>query len=188
MSTSTAAAPINSRDAALLAILSDEASRNAISKALNIALSVTQPKTDVIEAFAKTLTQTVRFTVSDDGLTVADAQTGLVWQQAGSDKRYDFADAAGYIESLNDDEFGGFDDWRLPTDHELCSIVDRSRYNPAIDSTFGCQPNYYLTSTPLASSSDGVWFVDFGGGYVGNARRYHDAFVRAVRGPSPAGQ
>jgi hypothetical protein len=179
---------LNARETALLAILSNEASRNAISQALQIALSVTQPKTDVIEAFAKTLTQTVRFTVSDDGLTVADAQTGLVWQQAGSDKRYDFADAAGYIESLNDDEFGGFDDWRLPTDHELCSIVDRSRYNPAIDSTFGCQPNYYLTSTPLASSSVFVWVVYFYNGHVYSLHRGHDAFVRAVRGPSPAGQ
>lgn len=82
----------------------------------------------------------------------------------------------------------GFNDWRVPTRQELESILDLSRYSPAIDTTHfrDTKNDWYRTSTPCPWSSDRAWLVgfDYGGVYDGN-RRYR-AFVRAVRRVSPA--
>jgi hypothetical protein len=128
-----------------------------------------------------------RFVTSEDGTTVTDNKTGLTWSQdkVGGKATYDSADKAVAACRL-----GGFDDWRIPTRVELESILDLERHNPAIDPVFACETNYwYWTSTPYAaSSSDAVWVVGFYYGYVDYHHRNGDAFVRAVRGPSPAGQ
>ena len=83
----------------------------------------------------------------------------------------------------------GHADWRLPTDHELLALVDRSRHNPAIDTTFfpDTQPNWYWTSTVCAWSSARAWCVVFVfGGCCGAARGDNYGLVRAVRSV-PAG-
>ena len=46
---------------------------------------------------------------------VIDHATGLMWQQGGSPKEMDYADAARYIRDLNNQKFAGYSDWRLPT-------------------------------------------------------------------------
>lgn len=80
--------------------------------------------------------------------------------------------------------------WRLPTRAELLSLVDDTRYDPAIDSTRfpDTESAAYWTSTPFASDPSFAWIVDF---YDGYASYYHRngsyAFVRAVRSV-PAGQ
>jgi hypothetical protein len=74
--------------------------------------------------------------------------------------------------------------WRLPTRQELESILDLSRYNPAIDTERfpDTKSGWYWTSTPCAWSSARAWCVDFGYGYVGDyLRDDYLAFVRAVR-------
>jgi len=84
----------------------------------------------------------------------------------------------------------GHDDWRLPTDHELLALVDRSRHNPAIDTTFfpDTKPDWYWTSTVCAWSSAHAWCVLFSDGncYYGG-RGSGSGLVRAVRSV-PAGQ
>ena len=63
---------------------------------------------------------------------------------------------------------GGYSDWRLPNRNELQSIVDYSRYNPAIDTTYfpGTVASYYWSSTTYAYSTSIAWNVYFGYGYV----------------------
>jgi hypothetical protein len=129
-----------------------------------------------------------RFVTSDDGTTVTDNKTGLTWSQdkVGGKGNYESAEKA-----VAECRVGGHEDWRIPSRVELESILDLERHSPAIDPAFTCDTNYwYWTSTPYAaSSSDYVWFVYFGGGSVDSGlRRNGSAFVRAVRGPSPAGQ
>jgi len=84
----------------------------------------------------------------------------------------------------------GHADWRLPSDHELLALVDRSRHNPAIDTTFfpDTKPNWYWTSTVCAWSSSRAWCVDFylGGGCSLDLRAEYGGLVRAVRSV-PAG-
>jgi len=48
--------------------------------------------------------------------TVTDRATGLMWQQGGSsDDDISFNAAKNYINQLNKEKFGGYNDWRLPT-------------------------------------------------------------------------
>jgi hypothetical protein len=136
---------------------------------------------------ANTFGTTERFTTSEDGTTVTDNKTGLTWSQdkIGGKVTYEKAEKA-----VAECRLGGFDDWRIPTRAELESILNLERHSPAIDPVFACNTDYwYWTSTPYAaSSSDCVWVVNFSDGYVSHYHRYYNAFVRAVRGPSPAGQ
>lgn len=130
---------------------------------------------------------------SQDGKTIFDPSTGLTWEQAGSDKAVTYDEAIAYVAKLNSEKFGGIETWRLGDDKQGESLVDRSRRDPAIDPIFSCKPEWYWTSKPLvsadgSSSSDCVWSVSFGLGRVYEGHRDGKAFVRAVSGPSPAGQ
>lgn len=79
----------------------------------------------------------------------------------------------------------GHDDWRLPTDHELLALVDRSRHSPAIDTSFfpDTKSDWYWTSTVCAWGSSHAWRVSFslGGGCSSGSRGSYYALVRAVR-------
>ena len=115
-----------------------------------------------------------------------DPKTGLMWASKDvSSERMTFAEAKRACDKFN---CAGFDDWRLPTIAELETLRDLSRFDPAADPELGIKPNYYLSSTPAASSpGDYAWSVDF---YYGSVYCYNQdnaAFVRAVRG-SRAGQ
>jgi hypothetical protein len=80
--------------------------------------------------------------------------------------------------------------WRIPTRIELESILDLTRFDPAVDPERfpGTKSGYYWTSTPLASGPSDAWIVSFSyGGVSVNHRGNNYAFVRAVRSV-PAGQ
>ncbi len=62
------------------------------------------------------------FFVSSDGL-VHDRHTGLVWQQSGTWFPVTWFQAKTYVEQLNFRQFGGYAAWRLPTIHELLTLV-----------------------------------------------------------------
>lgn len=73
--------------------------------------------------------------------------------------------------------------WRLPTRQELESILDLSRYEPAIDTERfpDTQSTWYWSSTQCAWDSSAVWIVHFNYGFVNNYDRSNLACVRAVR-------
>ena len=131
-------------------------------------------------------TPTARFELAADGATVIDHRTGLMWTQEESPKRLTFADAKSYCTELR---ASGFTDWRLPDLEELESIRDLTRHKPCLDtSVFKSNSSWVWSRTPTAWSPDYAWFVYFYDGDVGDNRRDSDAFVRAVRRVSPAGQ
>lgn len=73
------------------------------------------------------------YTLSADGLTVVDNITGLTWTQShdwngdgvlnSSDKMLQ-ANAATYVHTLNAQNYGGFNDWRLPSIKEIYSLMN----------------------------------------------------------------
>jgi hypothetical protein len=94
-------------------------------------------------------------------------------------------DTEAFIKALNDENFGGFSDWRMPSPHALKTIAEPGRNNPAINTTWF--PNAvslcYWTSTTYAGNSDNAWCIlgDNGGAYYDSTKSYfHPA--RAVRG------
>ena len=107
--------------------------------------------------------KTSNFLYKGDG-TILDKEMNLVWAKEGSAKEMNWEDAKKYCEE-NKAGLPGTG-WRMPTRKELASLVDDTRYNPAINPIFSCQSSNYWSSTRHASYSDGAWSVDFSGGYV----------------------
>gem|GEM_PF-5136456 len=106
----------------------------------------------------------------DNGTTVTDTRTGLVWEQKTDDdghrdmhNTYNWQQALDYCNDLD----LANQTWRLPTIKELASLADLSRSNPAIDPIFEqyTVSSYYWSSTTSASFTDFAWLVYFSLGY-----------------------
>ena len=125
---------------------------------------------------------------------VRDNVTGLIWENKtddnsihDKDNTYNWQDAQDvFIAALNNDNFGEYSDWRLPTIIELSFLVDRDRYAPSINTTYfpNTASSGYWSSTTYASSPDGAWYVYFSYGGVGSGPKSYygySPYVRAVR-------
>lgn len=124
----------------------------------------------------------VRFFDNQDG-TVTDTCTGLMWQQETAPGMFTWQEALDYCE--NDLRLAEYEDWRLPDIRELQSIVDYSRFGPAIDPIFNAftSPGYW-SSTTNAIRPNEAWTIGFNGGNVLNfpdADKVNLRYVRAVR-------
>jgi hypothetical protein len=77
----------------------------------------------------------------------------------------------------------GFNDWELPTIDQLQLLIDRTRYEPAIDTDYfrDIANDWYWSTTPTAWSASGAWGVVFNDGGVLNSRRGYYGFALAVR-------
>jgi hypothetical protein len=80
------------------------------------------------------------YTLSADGLTVHDNNTGLTWQRSPDTDgdgsltwrdKLTLAQAQALPAKLNAAKFGGFDDWRLPSIKELYSLFDARGTDPS---------------------------------------------------------
>ena len=122
------------------------------------------------------------YTDNADG-TVTDTSTGLRWQQAGvgSSITQTWEQALAYCEGLN---LGGYTDWRLPTSKELESLVDYSRVDPAINTTYfpSAVSSFYWSSTTNAYRTYNAWGMNFNYGYFDYYNKPSSYYVRAVRG------
>ena len=92
-----------------------------------------------------------------------------------------------FVKAVNAVGWCGHKDWRVPDRDELFSIVDYSRYNPAIDIAYF--PNtvglWFWSSTPFVGDSyNQAWFVSFltGDAGFGFKFNYNNLTVRLVRG------
>ena len=47
----------------------------------------------------------------------------LTWQRSGSEEELRYEDAKKYIENLNEEKFGSYTNWRLPTLKEAETLV-----------------------------------------------------------------
>jgi hypothetical protein len=57
-------------------------------------------------------------------------------------------DTEAFIKALNDENFGGFSDWRMPTPKELMTIVDLGRQYPFLNTSWfpNTMQSYYLVA------------------------------------------
>jgi hypothetical protein len=101
------------------------------------------------------------FTDNGDG-TVTDSRTGLMWQKQDDGGFRNWDTALTYCEGLT---LASHSDWRLPNIKALRSIVDNTKTNPAIDSTYFPQSNSgedYWSSTSAGDTN--AWIVSFSDG------------------------
>jgi len=116
---------------------------------------------------------------SKSGNIVTDSTTGLQWQDDAIGSTMTWQSAIDHCEGLSLDSYS---DWRLPNVNELKTIVDRSKYNPAIVSGFiNTSSANYWSSTTYENYSPHAWIVDFNYGYVNHSSKYNSNYVRCVR-------
>ena len=89
------------------------------------------------------------YAISGDGLTVHDNVTGLTWTRSADldqdgdidvDDKLTFDEAPLYANTLNNQNFGGYSDWRVPSTKELYSLIDFRGTDPMSDDTSGLIP------------------------------------------------
>lgn len=114
---------------------------------------------------------------SDNGNTVTDNNTGLVWMKSDDGTPRDWQGAVDYCNGL---DYAGQTDWRLPTRFELKSLVDYGRTNPAINPVFTCKSSYYWSATTSANYPAYTWVVGFYAGVVGWYGKTDSYYVRCV--------
>lgn len=113
-------------------------------------------------------------------ILIRDKTTGLTWQQSGSEKTMNYDDAQYHINKLNQDKYGGFTDWRLPTLEEAMSLMEPQKRKLYIDLIFDEQQEWIWTADKDSPSV--AWVAYF---HVGHCYGHHIAnnnvYVRAVR-------
>jgi uncharacterized protein DUF1566/carboxypeptidase family protein/PKD domain-containing protein/thrombospondin type 3 repeat protein len=155
-----------------------------------------ESSTCYVRAVRGDFTQTQDNFIKNGDQTVTDTATGLMWERKTDDGSindrsnvYDYDQAYEWIETLNDANFEGFSDWRLPNINELISLMDTYKY-PRINAYYfpNTMNNKYISSTSLYEGRLlHFWYLMFrdseteamvGATHKENANYY----IRAVRG------
>ena len=113
---------------------------------------------------------------------VKDTSTNFEWDDDSKEKPMDLKKAKRYCSNLSL-RGGG---WRLPSQNELRTIVDKTNFYPAIATLFritstSTANSMYWTSTPYVGNKDSGWLVGFWGGGDHYAPTSYKANVRCVR-------
>jgi hypothetical protein len=123
--------------------------------------------------------------VPSGGVAVYDAETNLTWTTAPLEcGSVPWKDA---LKACANYRLFGKDDWRASTVKERISIVDYSKFGPALYSEFSAGgASYEWICTPDAESPSGcAWFVNLRYGSVGRDSQAAHGYVRAVRAGQP---
>jgi hypothetical protein len=143
---------------------------------------------------------TGRFTVLSDfgGLAVRDNETGLVWEQSPLTTSHPWDFSAGrFVSALAqcaDRTTGGRKGWRLPSIHELASLLDPANSNGILPSLppghpfTNVQPGSYWSATTYAPNPANAWFVKFYNGTVSDDAKTTSFPAWCVRGGMNADQ
>lgn len=108
---------------------------------------------------------------------VVDSVTGLMWQGCvaglagdlescwGEPTPLTWSESVTYCDALT---WGGFDDWHLPDEWELISLVDYGVTNPMIDAIAfpGTPATDFATSSSYSREAGFAWWVSFENGFV----------------------
>jgi len=122
------------------------------------------------------------FLDNGDG-TITDTATGLMWSQQDSGEGMNWEDALSWVQQKSEENYLGYNDWRLPNAKELQSIVDytrspRTTNSAAIDPIFKVTsiidergetnyPFYWTNTTHANTAGDGIpaVYIAFGGAF-----------------------
>ena len=139
-------------------------------------------------AWAQKLPVATRFIELTDwnGAAVLDRETGLVWEKSPQTTPSTWFQARF---DCTGKTTGGRKGWRLPSVHELASLIDPSQSNPALPLSHpftNVLPSGYWSAATSAENPPLAWGVDVGGGGVGGALKTGALQVWCVRGGTNA--
>lgn len=173
-----------------------------VLKLLAIFLAALTSAASAASAFAdgsankKPVAQSVdqRFQDFGDG-TVLDVKTGLMWMKEDywqrEEKWANWYAAREYAQRMNNKNFAGHSDWRLPTPEEARTLYERRKRNTDkdgdkiyIDRMFSAGAGWSTwTSKEKNGKAVVVSLKDEGGEYFQDKISGVDAFLRLTRGP-----
>jgi len=119
--------------------------------------------------------------------TISELTTALMWQKDGSSIPLNYQSGTNYIKRLNENQYKGFNDWRLPTVEELMSLLEPKKNPLFINNLFNNKGMHYWSAdklaakTPFGERVNSAWGVDFSFGYVFWAYLKTENYVKAVR-------
>ncbi|MEA3228147.1 MAG: DUF1566 domain-containing protein [Campylobacterota bacterium] len=108
-------------------------------------------------------------------LTFKDKETGLVWATEDDGKKYRWDDIGTVAQRLNEENYGGYDDWRVPNKEELEAVY---YYKDGLN--FASYS--YWSSSEFVSDSSYAWNVYIHGGDAYYISKSNEYYVRCVRG------
>jgi serine/threonine protein kinase len=107
---------------------------------------------------------------------IIDHTTDLMWYNEKPLKKMDFKETTKWIESLNTNKYGGYDDWRLPVLEEVGALLRRNKNNDIrlMDPAVNTQKIW----TNDRFSANSIWMVNL---VSGKARMRKEDFKMQVR-------
>ncbi|MBR4531388.1 DUF1566 domain-containing protein [bacterium] len=111
---------------------------------------------------------------------VIDENTGLRWALLHASATWDEAEAA--CENL---EYGGFEDWRLPSAKEWLSIADHDKFYPAVEYFYFNElydSNYWTKTAAVAENEGSYWVFSNGGASIYSEPGTYTNYFVCVRG------
>ncbi len=114
---------------------------------------------------------------------IVDYATNLMWQQAGIRDPMPWRNAHEYIHTLNNEQYAGHSDWRLPTIEELASLLEPTKQNANlyIAPVFGTTQLWCWSADKAASPKEAAWYISFTSGGIQQHGTDNTVFVLAVR-------
>ena len=146
------------------------------------------PTTQTQPSWDQTLPVNERFMLVMDGDGVLDGETGLVWQQSPKLFLNSWGSARSQCMGAVEGKRRG---WRLPSMHELASLVefrplDSDPVLPAGHPFSNVQPGVYWTTTTDATNSTNAWVVNMVNGLLDSTgKATNNFFSWCVRGGGP---
>ncbi|OGW27103.1 MAG: hypothetical protein A3K09_08420 [Nitrospinae bacterium RIFCSPLOWO2_12_FULL_47_7] len=149
----------------------------------------------LVRDIISTVTQQKNNPLVDNGNgTISDHETGLMWKKSDSyldlDKWVSWPEAKTYCNELNQQEFAGYNDWKMPSRKEAMSIYDPSHptkdiYGDVVFLNKAFPPGAGITTwTRTLSKEDktlAIRFHYYNGDYKWHGRGLRSHGVRAVR-------
>ncbi|MFZ4859862.1 MAG: DUF1566 domain-containing protein [Desulfuromonadaceae bacterium] len=134
--------------------------------------------------------------------SVEDKRTDLTWARDANMGKFDWVGASGLISKLNEKEYGGARDWRLPSRDELGTLVSyaiRAGYGggATLQSPYrlfnkmgfnNAQLCFYWSSTPAEVGASGAWVVNMFDGRARVENKESNFCVWPVRGGKTDGK
>jgi hypothetical protein len=138
-------------------------------------------------------TSTARFTLNTDG-TVSDSVTGLMWQTCSYGQSYDVNTSSCINSPLKitwqkalrasvNDRTANYDDWQVPNNKELASILEHSCVTPSINEVIfkGNKSENYWTNTSGVIDPGFAWVYTFDRGLNSLHAKTSNVYLRLVR-------
>ena len=167
----------------------------AVAVFLVILFSVSPALADGLKS-KKTVAQSAdkRFKDFGDG-TVLDTKNGLMWMKQDywqrEGKWVNWYSANEYVQRMNNKNFAGYSDWRLPTPEEATTLYERRKRNVDkdgdkiyLDRMFPSGAGWSTwTNQEKKTKAIVVSLKDEGGAFYQDKISGQDAFLRLIRGP-----